>query len=348
MPPNPRSPPGRLARKAMHHQAPPPAPPPLKSQSPPRNPATASTLHDFVDAAVGVGTTVGRAATVWGSELVNMVHREQAGNTITLSKVDEPAGHEFTFRGNTINLSKVSHLSLHESELRDNTLNASKLSDLTLTRGRFNQCNISGSSVSHITIEGSSPGPEAATDLSGIRAATLNASKFSRTRLTGGSIIDTCIIQASAVKDLELLDHSTLRDCRFNDCALASLRLDRSTFRALTIERSRVHGLKAAAATLEQVTLSGTLVNDLTLTGGSLTNTRFRRDALGTGGGGKDSLLEESTFDNCTLADCEFLGCTFRRTTLRNLTLKGLTLRNIDFTGLILDTEEAFKKAAGL
>src|SRR5438477_11208641 len=46
------------------------------------NPTAA--LHDMVDAAIGVGATVGRAATVLGGELANMVHRSDAGNSVTL------------------------------------------------------------------------------------------------------------------------------------------------------------------------------------------------------------------------------------------------------------------------
>src|SRR5438270_469888 len=51
--------------------------------------AAASSLHDLVDTAMGVGTTVGRAATVIGTELVNKMHREEAGNSFTLSTVRE-------------------------------------------------------------------------------------------------------------------------------------------------------------------------------------------------------------------------------------------------------------------
>ena len=116
--------------------------------------AAAATLHSLVDTAVSVGATVGRAATVWGGELVGMVHREESGNTLTLSKVEPPAGDGYTFKSNAFNVSKVSRLTLNGSEFANNTVNASDLSHVTLTRGRLSQCNFASSSVSRVTVEG--------------------------------------------------------------------------------------------------------------------------------------------------------------------------------------------------
>src|SRR3954471_3332920 len=62
--------------------------------------SAAAAFHSLVDTAVGVGATVGRAATVWGGELASMVHRDEGGNSVTLSKVEMPRGDGYTFRGN--------------------------------------------------------------------------------------------------------------------------------------------------------------------------------------------------------------------------------------------------------
>jgi uncharacterized protein YjbI with pentapeptide repeats len=108
------------------------------------------------------------------------------------------------------------------------------------------------------------------------------------------------------------------------------------------IDRSRLNAITARDVTLDRVTFAGMLVTDTTIAGGTWTNTRFKRDAM------RENLIQESKFENCALTDCEFSGCIFRRTVLRNLNLKGVTVRNVDFTGMTLEDDEAFKKAAGV
>ena len=71
------------------------------------SPASAA-IHEIVDAAIGMGVTVGRAATVWGGELVNMVHRDDGANSVTLSKVDPPGGAGFVFRSNSSSICPAS------------------------------------------------------------------------------------------------------------------------------------------------------------------------------------------------------------------------------------------------
>jgi uncharacterized protein YjbI with pentapeptide repeats len=319
-------------------------------------------VHDMVDTAVGIGATVGRAATVWGTEFASMVHREQAGNTITMSKVDPPAGTDFVFRENLINVSKLSDLSLQHAELSYNGINASRVAHLEITHGRLSQCQVSGSSVSFVTIEGRQQ-PAQATEATPaeadgaawsqgvIRGVTLSATKFARVRVLGGSAIDACTLQASALKDISLTAGAGLRDSKIIDSVVAGLEIDGENggaLRGATIERSNVQGLKISGAALDCVALHGVKISDATFAGGKWTNVRFKRDPLALGGGGRECLLQESRFDNCTLADSEFAGCTFRRTTFRNLNLSGITVRHVDFTGLIIDSDVAFRKAAGI
>ncbi len=319
-----------------------------------------ATIHEWVDAAIGMGTTVGRAASVWGGQLAGMVHRDDGANSISLSKVDPPAGAAFSFRNNVINMSKVSGLELNNAEFTSNSLNASRLTQLALTAARFSQCNINGSSLHQLTIDGPAQAPAApasapgATEppAAGIRACTFSASKFHRVRLSGGSIMDTCVIQAAAIKDAALLEHALLKDSRISDTALAGLKIERATCRTVNFERVASNALHLRDITLDRVTFSSSRLIESAIAGGAWTNVKIRRDSAIPGNAliatGQPSLVQESFFDNCTLTDCDFAGCTFRRTTLRNLTLTGITVRNIDFTGLTLDTQDAFRKAAGL
>jgi uncharacterized protein YjbI with pentapeptide repeats len=325
--------------------------------------SSAAAIHGLVDTAIGVGATIGRAASVFGGEVANMVHRDQGGNSVTLSKVDAPAGENYSFRGNTINVSKISHIVLHEAQVNGNTFNASKVAHLDITRGRFSQCNVSGSSVSNVSITGpetaalapaapSIAGGEAPAGVppvlaltAGLRSVTFNASKFSRVHVEGASVLETSTLQAAAVKDWSL-KASALRDSKINDAHVAGLALEQAEVRGLVIERCHIQGLKALGATLDNVTLSGIRAVDVKFAGGAWREVKIAREAAALGG--RECQMQESIFENCELTDCDFAGCTFRRTTLRNLKLTGTSVRNVDFTGMTLENETDFRRAAGI
>jgi len=313
--------------------------------------AASAAFHGLIDTAMGVGATVGRAATVWGTEFLQMVHRDEGGNSVTLSKVDSPHGDGFSFRDNTINVSKVSDLNFSQAQISGNTINASKVSHLAVTRGRFVQCNISGSSLGSVTIEGPAEaivaGTGEGTVPTGIRAVTFNASKFARVRISGSSTLETCTIQATAAKDWVLTENASLKDSRINDSHVAGMHLERTAAATLCIERSNIQSLVCRDAALESVTFSGVRFSDVTITGGRWTRVKFHREPASSLGG-RETFVNESTFENCTLTDCDFAGCTFRRTTLRNLNLTGISIRNIDFTAMKLETQEDFRRAAGI
>jgi uncharacterized protein YjbI with pentapeptide repeats len=279
-----------------------------------------------------------------------MVHRDEGGNSVTLSRVDSPHGDAFSFRDNTINVSRVAALDLSQAQVSGNTINASKIARVKVTRGRFVQSTISGSALTHVAIEGPAEALAAAGDEvapTGIRVLTLNASKVTRLRLADSSTLETSTIQATAAKDWLFSGGSTLKDSRINDSHVAGLSLERSTLASLAIERSHVQSLVCRDSTLESVSFSGLRVSDLALAGSTLSGVKFHRESNNLLAG-RDALMHESTLENCRLTDCEFAGCTFRRTTFRNLNLSGISVRNIDFTGLKIESEEAFRKAAGL
>lgn len=343
------------------------APGPQREQARERKSAfpsnAAATLQSIVDSAVGIGASIGRSASVLATEIAQTVHREQAGNTITLSKVDSPTGDRYSFRANSLNVSKLTGVSLNDAEFANNSINASRITAVSITRGKFSQNDVAGSSLNGLTLEGA-PGapttPETAPDTAALatapapgphaalRGATFNASKIARVRLLGGSTLDACTFLTTVVKDLELAENSTFRDSRVIDSMIHTSRLERSSLANLAIERSQLQSLIVRDSILDRVALHATRLDEVTINHSTLTNTRFRRFALGSGVGSRESTLQESTLDHTSLTDCDFLGCTFRRTTLRNLALTGLTIRNVDFTGLTLDSEEAFRKAAGL
>jgi uncharacterized protein YjbI with pentapeptide repeats len=251
-----------------------------------------------------------------------------------------------------VNVSKVAGLTLNQAEICGNNVNASKIAHVAITRGRFNQCEVNGSSVSHITIEGPATivaeGQSTDIPATGIRGVVFNASKFSRVKLANASALDACNIMASAIKDWDLADMATLRDSRINDSHVAGLRLTHATVAQATIDRCNIQLLTVRDATVNRLSLAAIKTTGLTIAGGTWQDVKLRRNPSGMGAGGRECLVQEALFENCTLTNCDFAGCTFRRTTLRNLNLTGVTVRNVDFTGQTLETEEAFRRAAGL
>src|SRR5579884_3907645 len=118
--------------------------------------AGSGAFREFLDKVTEVGSKVGHSASIWGGEIWNSVHRDDGGNTVTLSKFDSPpAGANSVFKGNVVSLSGVSKLTLNGSELSNNVVNASKFSRVELTDSKFTQSDISGSSLTDITLVGS-------------------------------------------------------------------------------------------------------------------------------------------------------------------------------------------------
>ena len=198
----------------------------------------AAAIHELVDTAIGVGTTVGRAASMWGGEFLNMVHRDEGGNSVTLSKVDGPQGEAYSFRGNTVNVSKIVHLHLQQAEFSGNCLNASKVAHVEITPAFFAvQCE---RQCAHARdhrrkwrrIPGGTPeaGEAGTVQVAGIRNVTFNATKFTRVTLGGNSSFENSASRRRP-SDVELIPPgSVLKDMRrVNDSTLAALRMDKAS-----------------------------------------------------------------------------------------------------------------------
>ena len=85
-------------------------------------------FKDFVDKVTEMGTKVGHSATVWGGELMNTVHRDEGGNSVTLSKMEVPTtGEGGAMRGNVLSLSKMGR-NADAGRVANNVLTASKFS----------------------------------------------------------------------------------------------------------------------------------------------------------------------------------------------------------------------------
>ncbi|HUO06839.1 MAG TPA: pentapeptide repeat-containing protein [Phycisphaerae bacterium] len=224
-------------------------------------------FRDFVDKVTEMGTKVGHSASIWGGEIMNTVHRDEGGNSVTLSKLDAPPlGENGVFRGNVLSLSKVARLTLNRSELANNIVTASKFSRVELTESKFTQCDISGSSLTELTLVNSV-----------IRAVVFAGVKCARLRLEGNSALDGCTVQATSMKGLTGTEGTTLRGVTIAGCMLADV-----TMRQTTLEQVRLSDCKADGLMLEECAwrncqliackMRGTKIRGVTLEGRVLRN----------------------------------------------------------------------------
>ena len=228
-------------------------------------------FKDFVDKVTEMGTKVGHSATVWGGELMNTVHRDEGGNSVTLSKMEVPTtGEGGAMRGNVLSLSKMGRVTLTRGELANNVLTASKFSRVEVTDGKFVQCDVSGSSLTEIAVVGSV-----------VRAVVFAGVKCSRLRLEGNSALDGCTIQASSVKGMTLAG-TTVRGLAVTGCALADVALKQTTVTGGKWNDCRADGLvlencefencqwvgcKLRGTRIVGVKLSGRVMRNLDLSG---------------------------------------------------------------------------------
>jgi uncharacterized protein YjbI with pentapeptide repeats len=295
----------------------------------PRGPA--ATFNRLVNTVAGVGTHVGQAAEVWSSQVLNLIHRGDGGNSITLSKVELPAGEAPVFERNVINVSTLTKLELRRSAMSNNSINASKLTRITITDGKFSQCELSGSSFDEVTIDGG-----------GIRGASFIGSKCQRLSMAGGSTLDGCTVQSSSMRDWKMTSGAELRESWLTGSSSSGVTLEQSVLKGLKIEHSSVNELAVRESKLDKVVISGCKVSATTISGCTWTNMTLRREMARSGS------LDGTTFEKCEWTDCEFVGCDFRGATVRNVSLSGTVLRGIDFSGKSIDGVEAFREAAGL
>lgn len=263
------------------------------------------------------------------SALNGAFEKSKSGSASHLSRIDAPQGHDFTFDDNSINVSSITELKLENSHFDDNAINGSKLHQVSLTDSSLSDCSINGSSIDKITLTSSH-----FSDLG------IHGSKCAGFSVTEQSRLSAVGIQGCSLKDVAIADKSTVEDCRLNGVSAHQL----------TLSRCKLSDVGAQGVAFKNSTLSGCTFANVKLKGLRIADCKFSQasfsDISFTGRTAAAS-IEETEIENCTFADGSFSGCIFSQTGIRNVRASGFTAKNIDFTGMKIDSTEAFMKVIG-
>jgi hypothetical protein len=254
-------------------------------------------------------------------------------NRIHMSRFDMPMGKEHTFTGNTVRMSSVKDLRLDRAEMIDNTIDMSKASDFTVRDGKVIGCEIRASAAEDWNVEGAT-----------VRALSINGSKVSDFRCAGGSVVRGVRVHAASIKDFRVVENSKVAELLINATAISDLSVARSGISGSEIQSSHIAGLAledceakdllVRLTSLKRAVFKGCVLTDVVFTGSD----RWSWKKQG---------LKEVRFENCKLEKVLFTDCRLVDVTLRNITLKDRRFRGLNLSGMVIDGDEAFLKAAG-
>lgn len=254
------------------------------------------------------------------------------GNNVHMSKLESPFGKDFVFTGNTLSLSSVTRLELNSAEMSHTSVTASKLDRVRVTEGKFSGCSVNSSSMDRIDILRSS-----------VEGVSVNAAKFSRLTVANDSQIRGLKVEGSNFKVAELTAGSEWSDSAIvaseaskivlSGSKLTGCRFDASQVSDLKLEGSRLDGLTIQTLRMDQIEFVGCEFSRVTMTGSD--SWRWHD-------------LSKTRFENCKLEGVRFSDCRMKNTIIRNVTLNEVGVRGTDFSGMTIDGNEAFLRAAGL
>lgn len=255
-------------------------------------------------------------------------------NHIHMSRFDFPTGKEHTFTGNTVRMSSVKDMRLDRAEMIDNTIDMSKASDFSVKDGKLIGCEIRASSTEDWNVEGGT-----------VRALSINGSKVSDFRCSGGSVVRGVRVHGASVRDFRVVENSKVAELLINATAISDWNVARSGISGSEIQSSHIAGLALEDCEAKDLMLRLTSFKRVVFKGCTLT------DAVFTGSdrwSWKRQGLKNVRFENCRLEKALFTDCRLVDVTLRNITLKDRRFRGLDLSGMVIDGNEAFLKAAGL
>lgn len=282
----------------------------------------------------GFGEPGGGAAGATGATGTTGAAGGLSGNNhVHMSRFDLPTGKEHTFTGNTVRMSSVKDIRLDRAEMIDNTIDMSKAADYSVKDGKVIGCEIRASSTEDWNVEGGT-----------VRALSINGSKVSDFRCSGGSVVRGVRVHGASVKDFRVIENSKVAELLINATAISDLNVVRSGISGSEIQSSHIAGLALEDCEAKDLMLRLTSVKRVTFKGCALT------DAVFTGSdrwSWKKQGLKDVRFENCKLEKVLFTDCRLVDVTLRNVTLKDRRFRDLNLSGLVIDGNEAFLKAAG-
>ncbi|MDB5102961.1 MAG: hypothetical protein JWP91_650 [Fibrobacteres bacterium] len=254
-------------------------------------------------------------------------------NHVHMSRFDLPTGKEHTFTGNTIRMSSVKDMRLDRAEMIDNTIDMSKAADFSVKDGKVIGCEIRASATEDWSVEGAT-----------VRGLAINGSKVADFHCAGGSVVRGVRVQGASIKNFRVADNSKVADLLINATAVSDLNLVRtgvsgseiqsSHIAAVSLEDCEAKDLMVRLTSLKRVAFKGCGLTDVVFTGSD----RWSWKKQG---------LKDVRFENCRMDKVLFTDCRLVDVTLRNVTLKDRQFRDLNLSGLVIDGDEAFLKAAG-
>lgn len=260
-------------------------------------------------------------------------------NVNVMSKLHTPSGDNYECRDNNLTVSRLDDLNLSDSAFCDNELHAASIKDLTLDNGNFKGNELRGSSVKQVVID---------------------HGDFTNCQLNGAQIRDVHI------------DDGKLDDCSFNGAQVRDLTIDKGSLAESLFNGAKLNDVSITGdANLKEVTVNGCRVQTLTIDGGSIGKLRMNglnlqsvhfensrladvavrprrwREMVGYSGRDPSHNVSDLRLEGFGASRVEFIGCIFDHTTFKDCEIEDLTFTDVDFSGLTLDSREAFAALAG-
>jgi uncharacterized protein YjbI with pentapeptide repeats len=151
-------------------------------------------------------------------------------------------------------------------------------------------------------------------------------------RLAGGALTGRhaqgVTLESAELRAVDLsgsrLAHLTATDAIFTDCDLANIAGDRADLTRVSIERSRMTGIRLTQGSLRDVTLRGCRVDLASFAGSKLERVTF-----------EDCVMVQTDFLEAQLGSVRFHGCDLVRADLRGARLHQCEFRGSDLSGLL-------------
>ncbi|MEO7425266.1 MAG: hypothetical protein ABI036_08765 [Fibrobacteria bacterium] len=255
------------------------------------------------------------------------------GNAIHMSRFDFPRGKDYTFLENAIRMSSVRNVRMERAEMTRNTIDMSKVDGVQVLDGKVRGCEIRASSVEDWNLAGTVA-----------NAVSIQGSKVEDFHCREGVELDNLRIQGASLKDFGIIGPAKLAEVRINGSTVADVKIIRTS-----IARGEIQGSQLVDVFLEGCEVKELTVRLLSLLDAAFTACAFQ-DVVFSGSDkwlGKRMGFKDVRMDNCRMDKVLFSNCKLTGVVLKNITLRDRQFRDLELTGLTLDGDEAFLRAAG-
>jgi uncharacterized protein YjbI with pentapeptide repeats len=254
-------------------------------------------------------------------------------NSIHMSRFEYPEGEDIVFSGNSVRMSSVKDLRLERAEMTGNTIDMSKADDLRVVDGRLKGCEIRASSVDEWRVEGAT-----------LEGVSIQGSRVAAFHCAGGSELGRLRIQGASLKALRVAEGSVIADTLITGSSAADVRIARTRLRDSEIQNSALSDVAWEDGEARNLMVRGLCAKQTVFAACAFEDAVFTADPKWSWKkhGFKDVRFERCSFERVLFSNCRITDCV-----IRNVTLKDRQFRDLDLSGLRIDGEAEFLKAAG-